>query len=182
MKSPWAKWGWFQNFVKNRQLIFSKNHPKNMWLLVHRIEQKFSTNAMSSYTENDLLFVPVDFITFRLISSFRLISREKPDVYKETSGWFHTTMWLYFEYSEWFTGYVHPNTQKATNFMILNVIYQLRFPKFWNMFWMPMNAKEWDLQFMKNSFGFIKYWDRLLWFLKVNFADCSHDIVAGWIL
>ena len=46
----------------------------------------FSTNAMSSYTENDLLFVPVDFITFRLISSFQLISREKPDVYEETSG------------------------------------------------------------------------------------------------
>ena len=47
---------------------------------------KFPNNAMSSYTENDLLFVPVDFNTFRLISSFWLISREKPDVYKETSG------------------------------------------------------------------------------------------------
>ena len=100
-KSPRAKRGWFKIFVKNRRLIFSQNHPKNMWLLVNHMEQstpnQFSTNAMSSYTENDLLFVPVDFITFRLISSFRLISREKPDVYKETSGWFHTTMWLLLE-------------------------------------------------------------------------------------
>ena len=69
--------------------------PHLTFLYVREIFLNF-TNAMSSYTENDLLFVPVDF-TFRLISSLRLISREKPDVYKETSGWFHTTMWLQAE-------------------------------------------------------------------------------------
>ena len=38
-----------------------------------------------SYTENYLLFGAEDFITFRLISSFRIIAREILDVYKETS-------------------------------------------------------------------------------------------------